>query len=72
MRCLVVQYISIIGSFYHPDGLFDHNFHLTSAVVGIKSVGWCTSDWMEWWWLLQVVSWCQGVCTMVHCPVTAP
>ena len=49
VRCLVVQYISIIGSFYHPDGLFDHNFHLTAAVVGIKSVGWCTSDWMEWW-----------------------
>ena len=36
MRCLVVQYISIIGSFYHPDGLFDHNFHLTAAVLGIK------------------------------------
>ena len=49
VRCLVVQYISIIGSFYHPDGLFDHNFHLTAAVVGIKSVGWCISDWMEWW-----------------------
>ena len=34
--CFATPGISIIGSFYHPDSLFDHNFHLRAAVLGIK------------------------------------